>query len=195
MDLESAFRLPRLVGPPRRSTVLALGLLGGGLVLACIPGTHAAFTCWGLGSWLTLACGVVWHVGRAAWFAVCARVRASVLEAWQAVVLVFAAVLFVPMIRLCDTADFAARCLELRAQALAMPDDGGPRFAWREGGDVTGYGKYGLAYDASGQILRPAWLRSPQWIRRVEGTVFAGKCWSAQQIVGPFYRWDGNGCH
>ena len=201
--LESAFRLPGWRGRSRRSTVFALGLLAGGVVSACIPGRPYAFLFWSLGSWgLLLGC-ITWHVSRALWFAMLARVRSSVLEAFQVVALVLAALLFLPLFALSDQVAFVERCVALRAQALALPDDGGPRFAWREGGDSDEsqwqwrpeHATYsGLAYDASGQILRPAWLRSRQWNQRAAGGLLARDCWRAQRIVGPFYRWDASGC-
>ena len=198
-----AFRLPPWHGKRRRSTVLAAGLLAGGVVTACIPGWPYGFICWCVGSWLLFACCMAWHAGCIVWFTVLARFRKAALEAVQAIALALAAMLFLPLFALSDRVSFVDRCLTLRAQALALPDDGSPRFAWREGGDDdqsqwqwrpedSAYS--GLAYDASGQILRPAWLRSPRWNQRVAGTVLARNCWSAQQIVGPFYRWDASGC-
>lgn len=203
MASESAFRLPHWRGKWRRTTVVALGLLAGGVVAACIPGWQEGFGLWILGSWALLLVCIAWHVACMLWFAVLARIRTSVLEAFQALALVFAAFAFLPLFALNDQVAFVHRCLALRAQALALPDDGGPRFAWREGGDSdesqwqwrpeeSTYS--GLAYDASGQILRPAWLRSPQWKQRVAGSVLARNCWSAQRIVGSFYRWDASGC-
>ncbi len=204
MGSESAFRLPSWHGKWRRSSVLALGLLAGGAAVACIPGWPHAILFWSLGSWVVLLGCIAGHVARAFWFAVLARVRTSLLESFQIGVLVFAALLFLPLFALSDQVAFVDRCFSLRAQALALPDDGGPRFAWREGGDNDesqwewrreDNGHQGIAYDASGQIVRPAWLRSPQWNQRVKGTLLARQCWSAEQIVGSFYRWDGRGCH
>ena len=203
MSSESAFGLPHWRGKWRLSTVVALGLLAGGVVAACFAAWPNAFALWTVGSWALLLGGIAWHAARALWFAVLARVRASVLEAWQASGLVLAALAFLPLIALSDQLVFVDRCLALRAQALALPDDGGPRFAWREGGDSDEsqwqwrpeHAMYnGLAYDASGQILQPAALRSPQWNQRAAGGMLARDCWRAQQIVGAFYRWDASGC-
>ena len=46
------FRLPPWHGKQRRSTLLALGLLAGGVVPPCIPGWPYGLVFWCLGSWL-----------------------------------------------------------------------------------------------------------------------------------------------
>jgi hypothetical protein len=195
MPSESALGWTGVVGRLRQSTQSMLAFLAVGLVLACIPGGQWVFACWAGASWLFFIGGVAWHAGCAVWLVLCGLARRSAFEAWQAVLMVIAALLFVPLYFISGEAEFVGRCIALRAEALALPDDGGPRLAWRNGGDrIQGYGIHGIAYDPSGQIVRPAWLRSPQWNQRTEGSVFAGKCWGAEQIVGPFYRWDGNGC-
>ena len=195
MNGESVPALMTAFGRLRQSTQSLLVFLAVGLVLACIPGGQWVFAWWSAVSCLFLIGGAVWYAMRAVWLALFGLVRRSAREARQSVLMVIAALMFVPLFMLSEEADFVKRCFQLRAQALEMPDDGGPRLAWRDGGDrADGYGIHGIAYDPSGQIVRPAWLRSPAWNRRVEGSVFAGKCWGAEQIVGPFYRWDGNGC-
>ena len=181
----------------RLSTRVVLAFLAVGLLLACIPGAQWVFACCGLLAWLVFICGLVWHGGRAVFLLLGGLLRPALLEALQMVVMVVGALLFLPLYEISEKADFVNRCLRLRAQAMALPDDGGPRLAWREGGeDSEAAGEHhGLAYDASGQIVRPRWLRSPAWQHRVQGTPLADRCLGARQIVGPFYQWDSEGCN
>jgi hypothetical protein len=68
-----------------------------------------------------------------------------------------------------------------------------PRFAWREFNESE-YGHEGYAYDPGAQIVRPGGSRSASWERRVAGTPFSGRCWSARHVIGSYYRWGNNGC-
>ncbi len=181
----------------RPSSFAALFLLAVGAILAAVPGWELCYAAWTVLSWLALLLTVFalcWRAQRRAWDrAWDRRGPAALPELAQAGILVVAMAAFWPLQYLSHGVVLADVFSELKAEALARPDDGMPRFAWRETGE-NGYGHDGFAYDPSGQIVRPRGLRSASWERRVDGTLFASECWSARHVVGSYYWWDNNGC-
>ena len=177
----------------RVSTVGALFLLAVGSILGAVPGWEMCFAAWAALSWLALLPTVMTLCGIAAWRFACGRGRAALRELAQAAAMLLAMAAFWPLHYLAHGVVIAGVFAELKAEAVALPNDGMPRFAWREFNE-SGYGHEGYAYDPSGQIVRPRESRSAAWERRVAGTLFAGKCWSASHVVGSYYEWGNNGC-
>lgn len=179
----------------RVSTLAAAFLLAVGLILGAVPGWELCFAAWAVLAVLTLVATALALLGFAAWQLCRKRGGLAMRELAQAGCIVLAMAAFWPMHFLSGYVILAGMASELKDEAAAMPSDGEPRFAWRAA-DERGGGQGGFAYDPSGQIVRPPGLRSASWEHRVAGTVFAsaGECWSAEHVVGPWYRWETHGC-
>ena len=177
----------------RHSTILALFVLTVGLILGALPGWETCFAAWAvLGGFILLgtAVGLFWC---SVYEAASGHWREALRDLAQIAVMVVATALFWPMHYLSHVVMVAGVYSELKDAAAALPNDGGPRFAWRETNE-NGYGHDGFAYDSSDEILKPVANQSAAWRRRVDGTLFAGKCWSAERVTGHFYRWNNDGC-
>jgi hypothetical protein len=177
----------------RPTTFLALFVLAVGLILGSLPGWELCFAAWAALAGLALFATAFGLGCCAAFEAWRRRGRHARSDLAQVGFLVVAVALFWPMHYLSRGVVLASVFSELHRAAAALPDDAGPRFAWRET-DEYDDGNDGYAYDPSGQILLPRAARSPSWQRRVDGTPFAKECWHAQHVVGAYYRWDSNGC-
>ncbi len=191
MRVSDASTVPRWRERP--TTLLALFVLAVGLILGSLPGWELCFAAWAALAGLALF-ATAFGLGCCAAFEACRRrgqhARRDLAHAgW----LVAAVALFWPMHYLSHGVALASVFSELNRAAAALPNDGGPRFAWRETDEYDDEND-GYAYDPSGQILLPRAARSPAWQHRVEGTLFAKECWHAQHVVGAYYRWDNNGC-
>lgn len=193
MNMVASYSPARVHRRTRHSTIMALFVMAVGLILGALPGWEMCFAAWAvLGGFILLgtAVGLFW----CSVYKACSGCwPAALRDLAQIVVMVVATALFWPMHYLSRVVAAAGVFSELTDAAAALPNDGGPRFTWRETNE-NDYGHDGFAYDSSDEILKQAADRSAAWRRRVDGTPFAGKCWSAERVTGHFYRWNNDGC-
>ena len=162
----------------RPSSYVALAILGVAGILAGVPGWQGD-----LPGWIVLASPLLLLDLLRLWFgsdgAQAARVAVALGLLWATLPVLV-------------TVHDAELLVDLRAEALARPDDGGARFALRVV-DADPECRHVYLYDPDGQSQRPWWRQSAAWQRRVGVSAWPGASARWRPVMGSLYVFDD--CH